>query len=68
MNSIKITQNFVELNEYCVLEIQNQELSQINGGIGWGKIWDAALGYIVGEIIDGVGRGLAKPCKPCPCN
>ena len=56
------------IEKFNVIELDNQSLTEINGGGIWGKIWDATLGYVIGEVIDGVGRGLAQPCtKKCAC-
>jgi len=57
----------LELETLNLVQLSNEDISDIYGGGLKEKLWDATIGYVIGEVIDGVGRGLAKPCKPCPC-
>ena len=56
-------------NQYLLTNISNNEALRIYGGRGgiWGEIYSATIEWVVGEVIDGIGRGIAEPCKPCPC-
>lgn len=59
----------LELDNLSLVELSSDDASNINGG-SWGKLlktlWDHTLGYVIGEVIEGVGQGVAEPCKPCP--
>lgn len=48
--------------ENCVSEIEDEDLLNIVGGGIWDKIYDATIGYVVGEVIDGFARGASTPC------
>jgi len=52
----------LELEELNLVELSIDDTLNINGG-GWR---DGFIGWLIGEVLDGVGAGLAKPCKPCP--
>jgi hypothetical protein len=57
----------LELKNLNLVELSNNDALNTCGGDWKQKIWDATIGWVVGEVIDGVGRGLTKECKPCPC-
>ncbi len=52
----------LELEDLNLIELSNDDALNINGG-SWR---DGLIGWLVGEVMDGIGAGLAKPCKPCP--
>ncbi len=52
----------LEISNCNLLPLSKEEALMINGG-GWKKdLWDHTIGWIVGEVIDGVGRGLTAKC------
>ena len=53
----------LELENLNLVGLSDDDTLNIYGG-GW---IDGVIGWLVGEVIDGIGAGLAKPCKPCPC-
>ena len=57
----------LELDNLNLIELSNEDALNIYGGDWKTKLWDATVGWVIGEVLDGVGRGLAEPCKPCPC-
>lgn len=48
----------MKLQELGLEELKSNELTEIQGG-GW---LDFILGYIVGEVLEGIQRGISKPC------
>lgn len=48
-----------------IVELKTNELIEIEGG--W---WQFIVGYLAGEVLDGIQDGLSRPCAvPCevPC-
>jgi hypothetical protein len=52
-----------QVENYNVTEISEEELLNVAGGGLWDKIYDATIGYVVGEVFDGVYQGLSRPCE-----
>jgi hypothetical protein len=52
-----------KIQELGLEEIQPTELTKISGGF-WGAFF---LGYVLGEVMEGVQRGLSKPCAEVKC-
>ena len=60
--------NTLKIENYQVSEISEIESMAIQGGNGiWSKIVDATIGYVVGEVIDGIAEGLSRKCPPTEC-
>jgi hypothetical protein len=53
----------LKLENLNLVELSKDDTLNINGG-GWR---DGVIGWLIGEVMDGIGAGLAQPCKPCPC-
>ncbi len=54
----------IELKNLDLVELPNEKTLNIYGGF---DIRGGFVGWLIGEVLDGIGAGLAKPCKPCPC-
>lgn len=46
-----MTKDF-SIEEFSLVNLNQAELSQIEGGGFWGKVVDAVIGWVVGEVLD----------------
>lgn len=57
-------EEFLKSNK--LTDLTAPELKSISGGgvsSPWKFVWDQTVGYVITEVVDGIARGLARPCK-----
>jgi hypothetical protein len=53
-----------DLNKIDLVELKPNELKKVEGGNPWTWI---AIGYVVGQVLDGIQEGLMADCSEVEC-
>jgi uncharacterized protein (DUF2062 family) len=50
--------------KFGVQDLNTKEMENTNGGNYWGPFF---LGYVIGEVFEGIQRGISSDCSEVEC-